>query len=222
MLFSSLTVPSQRSSPVNIDNHPESVVRVEASNVHALFNFLLTSKTTITTTGAHAGIPPTLVAPVAYEGSTLKSLTVCYCVLFPYLYWFYYVVWRFAGVAGIHYWLVFFSYLHLQARQSTVHEHVGGKMMQFHSLDISGPILPEPLHNLSCLFQQTQHSNFTLYTTSVVSTGSFNAASTKPSTLPPPSSSPTSKFNHYLTLKPISQKSGLKEVSCKNDCYTWN
>ena len=113
-------------------------------------------------------------------------------------------------------------FIHLQARQSTVHEHVGGKMMQFHSLDISGPILPEPLHNLSCLFQQTQHSNFTVYTTSVVSTGSFNAASMKPSTLPPPSSSPTSKFNHYLTLKPISQKSGLKEVSCKNDCYTWN
>ena len=75
-------VSSQRSTSVNIDNHPESVVRVEASNVHALFNFLLTSKTTITTTGAHAGIPPTLVAPVAYEGSTLKSLTVCYCVLF--------------------------------------------------------------------------------------------------------------------------------------------
>lgn len=84
-LYSSLTVPSQRSSPVNIDNHPESVVRVEASNVHALFNFLLTSKTTITTTGAHAGIPPTLIAPVAYEGSTLKSLTVCY-YLFVLLY----------------------------------------------------------------------------------------------------------------------------------------
>jgi len=68
--------PGQRSPPVNIDNHPESVVRVEATNVHALFNFLLNSKTTITTTGAHAGIPPTLVAPVAFEGGTLKALKV--------------------------------------------------------------------------------------------------------------------------------------------------
>ena len=83
---------SQRSSSVNIDNHPESVVRVEASNVHALFNFLLTSKTTITTTGAHAGIPPTLVAPVAFEGSTLKSLTVriLLCSIPPLLVCFYY------------------------------------------------------------------------------------------------------------------------------------
>ena len=54
------------------------MVRVEATNVHALFNFLLNSKTTITTTGAHAGIPPTLVAPVAFEGGTLKALKVQY------------------------------------------------------------------------------------------------------------------------------------------------
>ena len=61
---------------MDIDNHPESVVRVEGPNVHALFNFLLNSKTTVTTTGAQAGIPPTLLAPSAFEGATLKSLKV--------------------------------------------------------------------------------------------------------------------------------------------------
>ena len=94
--------------------------------------------------------------------------------------------------------------------------------MQFHSLDINGPILPEALCNLSRLFQQTQHGNFTVYTNSIVSTGSFNAASIKPSSLPPPPSSPICNFNHHLNSKPVSHKSGLKEVSCKNDRYTWN
>ena len=66
----------QRSREVNIDNHPESVVRVEGGSVHVLFNFLLTSKTTITPTGSHAGVPPTILAPVGFKGATLKSLKV--------------------------------------------------------------------------------------------------------------------------------------------------
>ena len=68
---------SQRSREVNIDNHPESMVHVEGgSNVHVLFNYLLTSKTTITTTGSHAGVPPTILAPVGFKGATLKALKV--------------------------------------------------------------------------------------------------------------------------------------------------
>ena len=69
-------VSRQRSREVNIDNRPESVARVEGSSVHALFNFMLTSKTTITTTGSHAGIPPTILAPVGFKGATLKALKV--------------------------------------------------------------------------------------------------------------------------------------------------
>ena len=68
---------SQRSNEVNIDSHPESVAYVEGSgSVHVLFNFLLTSKTTITTTGAQAGIPPTILSPVGFQGATLKALKV--------------------------------------------------------------------------------------------------------------------------------------------------
>lgn len=67
---------SQRPRAVNIDNRPESVVRVEGIHVHALFNFLLNSKVTVATTGAHAGVPPTLLAPVGFEGASLKSLKV--------------------------------------------------------------------------------------------------------------------------------------------------
>lgn len=68
---------SQRSrEELNIDNHPESVACVEGSSVHVLFNYLLTSKTTITTTGPHAGVPPTILAPMGFKGATLKALKV--------------------------------------------------------------------------------------------------------------------------------------------------
>ena len=72
-----MTIYSQRSREVNIDNHPESMARVEGgSSVHVLFNYLLTTKTTITTTGCHAGVPPTILSPVGFKGATLKALKV--------------------------------------------------------------------------------------------------------------------------------------------------
>lgn len=52
------------------------MVVVSGSHLHAFVNFLLTSKTTVATTGALAGVPPTLLAPVAFEGASLKSLKV--------------------------------------------------------------------------------------------------------------------------------------------------
>ncbi len=61
---------------VSIDNHPESVVMVVGSHLRALVNFLLTSKVTVAATGALAGVPPTLLAPTAFEGASLKTLKV--------------------------------------------------------------------------------------------------------------------------------------------------
>lgn len=68
---------SQRTRGVDIDNRPESVVRVEGASVQALFNFFLNSRTAVTTTGAHAGLPPTLLSPTAFQGSTLTAIKVC-------------------------------------------------------------------------------------------------------------------------------------------------
>jgi len=160
------------------------VVRVEATNVHALFNFLLNSKTTITTTGAHAGIPPTLVAPVAFEGGTLKAL---------------------------------------KAKHSTVQEHIGGRLVQLHAVDISGPILPQTLHSFSTLFQKTQHGNFKVYMNCIESTGSFNAALTSLSSPPSPHAQRFScSVYRCLNSKLLPQKSGLRELACKNSVYTWS
>lgn len=44
--------------------------------VQALYNLLLNCKSTVAATGLLAGIPPTLLAPVAFNGATLNALKV--------------------------------------------------------------------------------------------------------------------------------------------------
>jgi len=51
----------------NKDQHPRSTVMVMGTDTMALANFILNWKTFTT------GIPPTLLAPVAFEGATLRS-----------------------------------------------------------------------------------------------------------------------------------------------------
>lgn len=51
----------------NKDQHPSSTVMVTGGDTLALSNFILNWKSFTT------GIPPTLVAPVAFEGATLRS-----------------------------------------------------------------------------------------------------------------------------------------------------
>ena len=59
-----------------IDNRPESLVFVEGSETQALFNFLLNCRSCIATTGAQAGVPPTILAPVAFRSAVLKAMKV--------------------------------------------------------------------------------------------------------------------------------------------------
>lgn len=49
------------------------VTGVEAQ---ALFNWLINCRSAVSNTGPHAGIPPTLLAPVAFSGATLTPLKV--------------------------------------------------------------------------------------------------------------------------------------------------
>ena len=41
-----------------------------------LINFLLNSTSCISSSGTLAGVPPTLLSPVAFQGATLKQLKV--------------------------------------------------------------------------------------------------------------------------------------------------
>lgn len=59
-----------------VDRTPESLIYVEGVEAQALFNFLMNCKSSTATTGPLAGVPPTLLAPVAFHGATLKPLKV--------------------------------------------------------------------------------------------------------------------------------------------------
>ncbi|CAD7082457.1 unnamed protein product [Hermetia illucens] len=56
------------------DASDNSLVLIEGIECQAFFNFLLNAKSTIATVGRLAGVPPTLLAPVAFPGATMRSL----------------------------------------------------------------------------------------------------------------------------------------------------
>lgn len=59
-----------------IDDLPESLVFVEGVEAQGLFNFLVNCKSIISNNGPFAGVPPTLLSPVAFTGASLISLKV--------------------------------------------------------------------------------------------------------------------------------------------------
>lgn len=61
-------------SEMNDDFSDSSLVLIEGVECQAFFNFLLNSKSTVANVGRLAGIPPTLLAPVAFTGATMRSL----------------------------------------------------------------------------------------------------------------------------------------------------
>jgi len=71
-----LKVKRDQDKEKEVDRTPESLVYVEGVETQALFNFLMNCKSSTASTGPLAGVPPTLLAPVAFHGATLKSLKV--------------------------------------------------------------------------------------------------------------------------------------------------
>lgn len=59
-----------------IDNMKQSLIFVKGVDAQALFNFLINCKSAITPSGPLAGVPPTLLSPVAFHGATLKPIKV--------------------------------------------------------------------------------------------------------------------------------------------------
>jgi len=74
-----LSNPNPKARPAstnNPDNRPDSTVYVEGVECQSLMNYLLNAKLTSGNTAAQAGLPPTLLAPIAFHGATLRSLKV--------------------------------------------------------------------------------------------------------------------------------------------------
>ncbi|XP_040888559.1 protein downstream neighbor of son homolog [Toxotes jaculatrix] len=59
---------------VSLDHKPESVVCVEGPHTFTLINFLINCKSLVAAAGSQAGLPPTLLAPVAFRGATMHTL----------------------------------------------------------------------------------------------------------------------------------------------------
>ena len=60
-----------------IDYRPESTVLVEGvASTQALLNYLLDCGTCFASSGPQAGLPPTILSPVAFTGATLHCLKV--------------------------------------------------------------------------------------------------------------------------------------------------
>ncbi|XP_009868151.1 PREDICTED: protein downstream neighbor of Son, partial [Apaloderma vittatum] len=59
---------------VQMDHRPESVALVKGTNTITLLNFLINCKSLVAVAGPQAGLPPTLLAPVAFRGGTMQTL----------------------------------------------------------------------------------------------------------------------------------------------------
>ncbi|NXY71272.1 DONS protein, partial [Glareola pratincola] len=59
---------------VQMDHKPESLALVRGTNTFTLLNFLINCKSLVAVTGPQAGLPPTLLSPVAFRGGTMQTL----------------------------------------------------------------------------------------------------------------------------------------------------
>ncbi|NWI54498.1 DONS protein, partial [Calyptomena viridis] len=59
---------------VQVDHRPESVVLVRGTNTLTLLNLLLNCRSLVAMAGPQAGLPPTLLSPVAFRGGTMATL----------------------------------------------------------------------------------------------------------------------------------------------------
>ncbi|NXV18017.1 DONS protein, partial [Cepphus grylle] len=59
---------------VQVDHKPESLALVKGTNTFTLLNFLINCKSLVAVAGLQAGLPPTLLSPVAFRGGTMQTL----------------------------------------------------------------------------------------------------------------------------------------------------
>ncbi|NXD76889.1 DONS protein, partial [Halcyon senegalensis] len=59
---------------VQVDHKRESLALVKGTNTFTLLNFLINCKSLVAVAGPQAGLPPTLLSPVAFRGGTMQTL----------------------------------------------------------------------------------------------------------------------------------------------------
>ncbi|ESO88901.1 hypothetical protein LOTGIDRAFT_106337, partial [Lottia gigantea] len=119
-----------------VDNRPESMLLIQGSEVQGLFNFLLNCRSCIASSGEQAGLPPTILSPTPFIGSTFKSYKV----------------------------------KHSTAKQTDSE----GNSFKSNILEITGPILPHNILNLTSLLEERLTSDFSLTFNNHEPTAPFN------------------------------------------------
>ncbi|XP_041066954.1 protein downstream neighbor of son homolog [Carcharodon carcharias] len=122
---------------VRMDHKPESAALVKGLHTFTLLNFLINNKSIVAGSGPQAGLPPTLLAPVAFRGATMQTL---------------------------------------KARSINVRTQNHSGMMESHSLEITGPIMPHSLHSLTLMLKSAQKGRFTASFLTHEPTSVFNVA----------------------------------------------
>lgn len=70
---------------MQVDHKPESLALVKGTNTFTLLNFLINCKSLVAVAGPQAGLPPTLLSPVAFRGGTMQTLKVSNTALAVFL-----------------------------------------------------------------------------------------------------------------------------------------
>lgn len=145
-----------------VDNLRQSLVFVRGVETQALFNFLINCKSATSVTGALAGIPPTLLAPTAFHGATLKPLKVIHELAECN-----FVLCSLAGSRNC------FSFCLAKVRESVV--RLCDDNNRYYSLELKGPLLPHVLPSLCHLMKSSQLEQYSASCAQLASTSSFSA-----------------------------------------------
>ncbi|GAB1300434.1 Protein downstream neighbor of Son [Apodemus speciosus] len=132
---------------VQMDHRPESVVLVKGLNTFKLLNFLMNCKSLVATSGAQAGLPPTLLSPVAFRGASMQMLKVSVIL----------------AVLDIDPSAPKCTEIHLplpHARSINVRTQALSGYRDKFSLELTGPIMPHALHSMTMLLRSSQRGSF--------------------------------------------------------------
>ncbi|XP_038657553.1 protein downstream neighbor of son homolog [Scyliorhinus canicula] len=174
---------------VRMDHKPESAVLVKGLHTFTLLNFLINNKSIVAGSGPQAGLPPTLLAPVAFRGATMQTL---------------------------------------KARNINVRTQDHSGMIESHSLEITGPIMPHSLHSLTLMLKSAQKGRFTASLLTHEPTSVFNVALKMEhhENKDLPSDELSNSGLHPETLNQLMQqptfgKSSMKHLEMNDYKYSW-
>ncbi|XP_078491615.1 protein downstream neighbor of son homolog [Ciona intestinalis] len=186
---------------VRSDGQPRTAVLVKGmTQTQILFNYLLNCKSSTANSGPQAGVPPTILSPVPFIGSSLKKLDMR------------------AGIAKM--------CENDGSDFDTQSEKTSGVPKERFSLDISGPLMPHQLSGIITLLNKTQDAgNFTCAFGTHMYTAPFNAPSE--TAMGNKKETPSSDMQkcglaeNFVTRLTSTTPVTIRQIKVENEKYNW-